>query len=310
MGIRLRCEHCRTPLRVRDELAGRRVRCPRCGNGQRVEPPQSEGDEPTPCPSTRIADEGCDSKVSTWRPEFAQVGPLQRVRTGLKLIWQAVRLALVAGITLVVLGIVLRIVGLGEIMDFYSIEVGNARGEREVEYGGAAIEAFIRGLVMLVVVTMLVIGQIYCLAVPPKHGARLLALATLCTTVVGTLLIACGGSIERAGIIGDLLLLGSVIVFLLFMRAVALLLRDAALSRTAICLIIGIGGCVMVQLLILLSAVLPGTAGILMIVLLGPTDLLLCLGTTIWFIIYISQVRKALERWLALETNLAGIGER
>src|SRR5205807_5090292 len=116
--------------------------------------------------------------------------------------------------------------------------------------GGLLIVFVLAGIMVLASEVLALIGYIFCINANPKHGAKTLAIVTLALaggsllffvishalTLTGRAAVpgaamnfAAGGPI---GIIANQLSLGKVIVFLFFLRAVALCVREWSLYKS------------------------------------------------------------------------------
>lgn len=183
-----------------------------------------------------------------------------------------------------------------------------------------------------------IVGNIYCLAAPAKHAARVFSLICLGLMVGGTLfyvlsqvLQLAGGGFGRAaaagpfgggaastaggivGLVGTILESAWFILFLLFLRAVCLAMREEGLARSVLFLLFVVLATVLSMGIILVAVVATAAgaaggafgpnsnagAGLGILVLAGGClFLVLFLASLIWYIVTLFQVRGAITNYL------------
>jgi hypothetical protein len=178
------------------------------------------------------------------------------VRTGVTL--------LLVSIILVILMVIVVFIGsiLVGVMGARAVQQQGAApqaGDAAATMGGVVVVAIIGGVMMLIAVVVSLVGQIFCLAAPPKYGAKTLAIVTLILAVLSFLLtgvgevagmvggmgaaanqaaMAGGRLLTIVGQIGRLTSLAQLFVFLFFLKAVARCIRADGLERSVKSLII------------------------------------------------------------------------
>lgn len=237
----VQCNHCQQTLNAPNDLAGKRVRCPKCQNAlvvpiseQATPAPQSNqptqpaagglfGDDPaagqSPMPQNQMAPnpmgQGNVANQPAMQSGYAQPtrssssNPYEKVNTGIKL----VLLSLMISFASMILGMLLSFLS-GELNDISSI-LGKLN--RLVGLAGSGLG---------------IAGLIFCLYVPEKTGARPLAIAALgciaakaiiveiIVTLVGLLGTSFAGLMMMGMTLAMLLPLATAILFLLFLRKV------------------------------------------------------------------------------------------
>lgn len=92
MGISLGCEECGKEYRIKDELAGKRIKCKECGAvitipSLEVEEIEDEDDEPLEAPLRRPAKSSKGSKRGSRGGRRSEIGMLEDIFTSDKSVW-------------------------------------------------------------------------------------------------------------------------------------------------------------------------------------------------------------------------------
>jgi hypothetical protein len=345
----VKCPDCNRSLRVPEDLLGKTVRCPSCqvtfkaqaGPAEPPAPPlpkmEIEEDEEravTRKPRRKTFEDHDDSDQEReepdepeWEDELEEDRPAPRKRKGRKGEWRKVR----TGLTLILIGIFTQLVALLFIVIGLIVVMGgiaNAGPQGGGPGPGANAGLVGGGLVMCVGGIMIfgafitsVIGNIFCVYVPPLNGARALAITSL--ILIGlSFLAACGGGVYNATSnpgrgggagganpfsgIGNLLSLAQMVVFIFFMRQSAVTLREHGLARRLIFFLVYSAVAVVASIAMIVVVVFSainlvagggagfGGAALGGLIVVG----LLLLGMFIWYIVSLFMMRAAITRYV------------
>jgi hypothetical protein len=319
---------------VPDHGLGKKLKCPQCAN---IFTPT---EQPTPAPVKPLpagaapaedvleevtADEPAAGARRRREPEEQVAEPN----------WGMVRLGVIFMLAALA-GVVGAMLLEGITLLFYREFVQVALSTEYQDTGGIATGMRLTPTLLKLAVTLIVLsrvvsiaGNICCLLVPNRHGALLLAIASLVLLVPSLLAFLVGGlSVKVAtttttyvatsafwghGIgwlssIGTLLGVAQVIVFVLYVRALALMLREKQLGQQALflgllgiaCLLAHCGGlCVSLPGLLAAQAVKqpPGYLGLLETGFTG-AGALLVLATLAWYAWILLQTNHAIKDYL------------
>jgi hypothetical protein len=284
MGRELHCANGHR-LRIRDDVAGKRVHCPTCGDVVRVPDPEPPLQlEPLPAadvsPDAGLADESADRRAK--RRRRARRAGLGKVRLGVLLHAIRINLVLLGGLLLGVLTYVVHVPGLVWVWVILAV--------------GLAVLTAALGI----------LGSVLCLWVPRESEARGLIIGSLVLDLVQTA-VAVGSRLavfagvppfaSRTGT--QFLVFGAWVLFMLFLRRLAAYLQEAALARQVQeLLFFGTGVCLGVMLLPAVAFGLVGFMGcfgIVAVVLLGLVLLVLGVGFLVHYVRLLVAVGEAIQ---------------
>lgn len=345
----IRCPFCNRKLTLTAEVLGQNVICPLCGMAFFVAAAQHAFRENTPAAipgspsrpavpsappsvtrSTSITPALVDGRHLVEEESLQDRNAWRNVCIGITLILYSIG---AVGFVILAFCIVAPFAAL--------IATGNSAGQGDAKTAGesGAIVLLIVDIFMvvggLIILGVRIAGQVFCVAAPRKHGAKGLAMAALLLTIVGLLLllgISGLGLFERASgkpplpmdgepasalsMVLNMLSNGAVlfesIVFLLFLRAVALGVHDRALSQRIVYLMM-VGGTIVVFIIGVLVIGRDRTTGATMpgadpqalgqrefenasplLGLFGCTFWILFVTFSVWYIVTLFQVRSAI----------------
>jgi|SRR5207302_2590669 len=163
-----------------------------------------------------------------------------------------------------------------------------------------------------------VLGEVFCLFAPSKNNAKTLATTALVLSGATILLNVVGLLIGPFLLVAMLTGLGSLFVFLLFLRAVARCLRDWSLEGSAKNLIIMYAATVAGEFILIIMALILGLGGLLraggqnaavpgdgpgagtyVLGCLGCVEIILGITSFIWYIVLLVQTRNAISHHLS-----------
>jgi predicted Zn finger-like uncharacterized protein len=351
----IRCPECERSLRVPDDLLGKMVRCPSCKAtftaqaDEEIEPQIHVEDSPSK--SQRRALESDDEEREVRRPrrddledeesgrgaddeyeddegDFEERRRRRKKRKGSRTEWRKVR----SGITLVISGVFAQLAAILIIAIGLFALLGSIRDAAHVPGGGPPTGGLLvicfAGILALTSLILYVIGNIFCVYVPPLNGARTLAITSL-VLLCANLLLACIAGIVQAsagadrarppgtggnpiGLLGNLAGLAQIVVFIFFMRQSALTLGERGLARSIVFLLVYSVVAVVVSVALILWLILTtlsflfggenvgargaafGGSVLAVLIIVG----LLLLGMFIWYVVSLFQLRGAITRYV------------
>jgi predicted Zn finger-like uncharacterized protein len=187
------CPKCGRKIRVADQYLGTRVRCPQCNTVFVVE-------DDGLAPSARVVPAAELLKATPRADEETAPPPRRRRRGGRRGEWARVR----TGLTLIVaslgLGALCLVFCGGALLAFGGGAVGVAGAlSGNQDAGDKAMAAFGTGMVLLIFGSctglishgLSIAGHVFCIFAPPRHGAKILAVVALVLACLG-LLLTCG----------------------------------------------------------------------------------------------------------------------
>jgi hypothetical protein len=350
MPVIVPCPRCGQKVRVSEDLLGTRVRCPQCQTAFLVEPET----EPSRPGGRRAAAAPPEDDETLPRPRRRRDAgsPVEwaRVRTGITFTLASVFVFL---LSLVALVVALVVTG-GAI--FNAVKTINAdnqlSGKDAAPFIGAVVLFLSAALIFLASHALSLTGHIFCVFSPPSHGAKVLAIIALVLSSL-SLLSCCGGGaiggaraprfhvnssssgqsprgFDSGGSDGGgggspvglefFFDLAEKIVFLFFLRSVALSVRANGVATSIVYQLVATGlgsllSCGLVCGGVLLGAgalfqalssqdpgaALKNSAGGYAVagVLMGALLVLIWIVLFVWYIVTLLQVRSALTRYLA-----------
>jgi predicted Zn finger-like uncharacterized protein len=346
------CPECGRKLRVKEDLFGRKVKCPDCGvtftaGGDPEDSPAPKGirkpaarppeerieEKPRRRPAPVAADEEEDEPPRDRRYEEDDEGPLREPR-GNRDAWARVR----SGVTLVLVAIFTAILSIAVfiagVLLIFRTAIGNAAQAQTREGAEAATEKGLTGLKMFLgffvlgvlgSLVMQMIGYFFCMAVPPKKGAKGLAIATFCLATGSLALSVLGDAIlflsenglegllfgggigRRLQPVANLMSLAGFIIFLLFLRNVALALKSHGLASSIATLMVTgaifFVGIVSFAVMTLLASGSSSSAAVestgLLAGLCACGNILLGLVWFVWYIVTLFQVRGVIDSYVS-----------
>ena len=348
MPILSRCPLCQRQVRVPENLLGRKVRCPACQqtfvasaeggaapSRPAAQPPPEQykeaprrraarREEPTyeEVPEEEDEEEPRPRRLRSQAQIYEDEEEYERPRrtAGRRADWAKVR----TGVTLVLVSVILAILLIPIAIVIMIVAGGGAAAAAQQGRPGAGVAAFGAGVLVGVLLGRLVrllslIGNIICLAAPPKYGAKNLAVATLILMSVSAVCQLVSFLVAPLGIVGGLAYAAGFFVFLFFLRALARCLRADSLEASVKNLLILYGvtiGLTIVTVILVVGlgagAALaaargggnPGAAGAglgamaLVGLGCGCIDILAGLAAFIWYIIVLVQTRTQITYYL------------
>jgi hypothetical protein len=241
-----------------------------------------------------------------------------KVRKGLTLIVSGLFAYFVAVAVLVCAGFVVGASLLGAAAS--SAQGGQPAAGAAAGAGFGVVLALLGALVILAAEGLWIAGLAFCAGAPPKEGAKTLATVSLGLAVLSLLLALAGGGLGMAqggaaparpfgagagGGAGNVITnvaglvnLAQMFVFLFFLRALALALREDGMAQGIFMLII-VAGVTLLSFIgmfaILFIGVQPIVGGVF-----GCLGLVLGLTTFVWYIVVLFRVRSAVGRYAGL----------
>ena len=188
IGTRVRCSQCQAAFVVEPEeeqsAAGVRP------DSHRPAPPPPEEEPP---PRRRPDDEYEEDDRPRRRPRApGSAGEWAKVRTGITFILAALFAVILSVVALVV---ALVFTGGAIFNAVRTVQAGNQFGGKDAAAFGAALVLLIAtGLIFFVSHALSLTGHIFCVFAPPSHGAKVLAIVALVLSSL-SLLSCCGGSL-------------------------------------------------------------------------------------------------------------------
>jgi predicted Zn finger-like uncharacterized protein len=333
----VQCPNCQRRLRVPDDLLGKQVKCPACDTLLTVRDGEDlSTSDSTPTETTQERQRSRrrrplsgeeyepdeEEQYEEEEEDFEEAGERPRRRASERRSWRKVRTGLtleIVSICVLVLAVLIAMIG-GIIL---AGGEGNAARAGGVPRGGG-VEALagIVGLMYLASAILAIVGYIFCMQVPPKHGAKGLAVAALVLAGASLLVVIISGIIDVARgpgevrplvgkdaqqgfrpleAVGVVLNAAKVLVFLFFMFAVAKSLRARSLEKSIKHVIIlsglAVGAWVALMVLALLGA---GAGGGLFWLASACVCLVIILGfvTFLCYLVTLGQVRRRISRYL------------
>jgi dienelactone hydrolase len=323
------CNSCSARLRVADESAGKRLKCPKCGNRIAVEVPASvvarEAEPPREEPADEPEQTQAVTAVAPTRDTAIDDGPRPKKRKQTRDLadddWSKPRLGvhLSYGFVCLYLSSVCMV-----LFGLLVVLLGVAIGWRGVVLSFIFFQA-IAGLLNFAGVITYIVGQVFACFAPPRKGARVLAIvsASLCGVTMLGYLISVIGSVAHTpalSLIGMVIFLPTglahLIVYLFYLRSLALSVRvkDVAVSIRNFMIAVPVTIVVypVVAFVVLLLASLLGAAtqmssagaspealmfamGIPMLIVMA-IGVILALGGFIWYTRILIGVRDGLDR--------------
>jgi hypothetical protein len=278
MSIEFTCPACREWVSVNEALAGLHARCPRCSTSVPV-PDSSSGQ---PVPSGAADDRVWQAPRRPWyddeddrdRPEYGarRRDPYWSPRGDSDPAWQVVR----HGVNLEFIAVVILICAYAGyfLMQCAVLTVGPGMGPGgQGALGVLALLGIVLGLAVVAVLILAVVGGIMCCLAPPGVGARGLAIASISCLGAAILLVFAAIAIgltdrfgrrsEAPGLamlgLAGLLFLATYILYLLFLRAVAVSFGNYPLgARVVTYLVVSLVLPLVLILLLILFAVSAG----------------------------------------------------
>jgi hypothetical protein len=252
---------------VADEFLGALVRCPQCRTTFVVEPdhgrpgPVGAPAAGEPPPPSRGDDEG---KTYDWLrrpPDSASPRDWARVRTGISFLVGALVVSILSFVAL----LAALVVGGGTLINAMArVNAGNQlEGKDAAGLLVVLLLLFSFAFILLVGYALSVTGHIFCVFAPPSHGARVLAIIALVLSSL-SVLSCCGGGLmsvphahassrqlegggndagggRSPGGLQYLFDMAEKIVFLFFLRSVALSVRANGLASSIVYQLIATG---------------------------------------------------------------------
>jgi predicted Zn finger-like uncharacterized protein len=291
MPVAIACPHCAARLRVADAVAnsGKKVKCPKCTGAvptQAPEPeiPVAEVDEApvkparsrvdsaqaviakpkAPPPPEESEEEEEAPRPRRRRPEAEDDDTRPRRREAddeesdrpRKTDWDKVRI----GVGLVYLGICVVLGAM--VIGLFGVPMTLVFESGWFVLGYSALAFLIIGVGGL----MSFVGEIFCCFSPAKKGAQVLAMVTLGLTVLSFILNFIGAFVPLLAPVSMIAGAAHAIVFMFYLRALALILKDRDLATSIFRLVIGTGvlallGVLVLVLILVMFAGALGAAG-------------------------------------------------
>lgn len=334
MSIHFQCPHCQTPDSCADELAGKEMPCRWCGGMVPVPPADisqhvtEASSPPPPWISSKAGErrrvdeygEYDDEPEENYRLADRAVAPgWGVVRIGLGMMFWSI-IAIAIGFVVFV-GISAATAGMGGLQGG-----GDIRG-REME--GLAMVMVAGGCGILIAFLICFVGQCMCCAAPAESRARGLAISSIICTVLAILVyfgvilwvLAAVGAAARGGMMGGFpnfpvlfergllffvvliiaLIVSAHILFILYLRTVALYFGNDSLARGAMSLLVLY--LVFMVLYVFVNVLQfmmvaregfldPGRQSASLVTVLGCATLLLLFTVLVWFLVLLARTRE------------------
>jgi len=307
MPVTISCPHCARHLTFSSKYLGRNVQCYSCKLTFTAQVPASTA--PTAGPGFDFGGLSTLPKVSADPAEFQpEPGAYGAVRLG---VWLVLTALTVGALTIVVSRGAIAVFANTLPPQLGPREMADARKTAQGVALLVVFSSLIGGVLTLVIWSL---GNMFCLAAPGKHRARLFALVSFLVGL-GVLALSYGPLVlylvsgrqvfttEADRVISQVSLLGQLgelVLFLFFLRALAKCIRDPGLGRSAIILLV-LGGVVLV--LTVAVAALTGNLGMQLITsesllqtlrILYFVDLFLIAGFVLWYLLALFSLQERL----------------